>query len=454
MANSTRFAALRLSSRLGAIALCLLLSWETCLSDEHGPVPASDPENRKCWRLNQAVSDEFESSELDGSKWLVQGKDGEYKNAWRGRAPSQFVPENVRIENGKLKLQTRWQPDFEFSTKLYQGKKYENITTAAVIARRPVHFGYLEIKCKAANAPITSSFWATGHRSELDVFEFFGRTRHINKPNLSREFICSIIDWDSGESKKTWSTTIPLEWRFTDDFHVYGCEWSPNVLKFFADGKLIDRVTRAELGEGWALIHPLSVWVDSETFPWHGLPNPSDLPADFEIDYIRVWQRNRLEDLFHGFESPITIGDKAHEWWSPNRPPVFKVVDDGAASGKSALCIKHEKPIVEETVIFAPLGSLQAETGTFTFSMRVFVEPNPAIRKLQVILQDPWLELRPFDISSIPTGKWSTVTQEVVRKSPSGSEDRIRIVVRPEDSIGPRSRLLIDELRLVKKAER
>jgi hypothetical protein len=31
--------------------------------------------------------------------------------------------------------------------------------------------------------------------------------------------------------------------------------------------------------------------VDSETFHWEGLPDEEDLPVDFEIEYIRVWQK-------------------------------------------------------------------------------------------------------------------------------------------------------------------
>ena len=49
-------------------------------------------------------------------------------------------------------------------------------------------------------------------------------------------------------------------------------------------------VTRAELGKAWVLTEPLMIWVDSETFYWEGFPDEEDLPVDFEIEYIRVWQ--------------------------------------------------------------------------------------------------------------------------------------------------------------------
>lgn len=258
------------------------------------PHPASDPANVGGWVLNRDLSDEFEGSELDSGKWLVQGTGGEYRSNFIGRAPSQFSTGNARVEGGKLKLRTRWEPDFPFSEKPdADGRKHENITTAAVVSKRQFHYGYMEIKCKAADASITSSFWMTGHKSELDVFEFMGAPAQAKKKHLEREYMFTMIDWSSRQLSRVWRGTHQLQWRVADDFHVYGCEWGENELAFYADGVRVGGVTRAELGDRWVLKHPLWVWVDSETFPWHGLPKQEDLPVDFEVEYIRVWQRQR-----------------------------------------------------------------------------------------------------------------------------------------------------------------
>jgi beta-glucanase (GH16 family) len=259
-------------------------------------LPASDPANAGGWVLNKDMSDEFEGRELDAAKWLVQGVNGEYRSEFIGRAPSQFSTQNVRIEDGRLKLQTRWEPDFHFSDKPdADGRKYENITTAAVISRKQFLYGYMEIKCKAADASITSSFWATGHQSELDVFEFIGAPAQAQKKHLEREYMFTMIDWSKRQVSRVWRGTHQLPWRVAEDFHVYGCEWNEDCLEFYADGELVGGVTRTELGPHWVLTSPLWIWVDSETFPWHGLPQKEDLPVDFEIEYIRVWQQKRSD---------------------------------------------------------------------------------------------------------------------------------------------------------------
>lgn len=254
--------------------------------------PASDPSNKGGWVLNRDVSDEFDGKKLDEKKWLVQGRDGEFKSRWIGRAPSQFSTDNARIVDGKLKLQTRWEPDFKFSKKPdKEGVAYENITTAAVIGKKQFHYGYMEIKCKAADASITSSFWMTGNKTELDVFEFMGAPAQKHKKHLEKEMMFTLIDWSKGKSSRVWRGTHELDWRVADGFHVYGCEWNEDYLKFYADGKLVGSATRKELGDAWILKHPICIWVDSETFTWHGLPEEKDLPVDFEIEYIRVWQK-------------------------------------------------------------------------------------------------------------------------------------------------------------------
>lgn len=266
-------------------------------------VPLSDPSNSGGWILNPRVSDEFNEAKLDESKWLIQGKDGIFKSKWIGRAPSQFSTNNVRVEDGMLKLQTKWEPDFPFVKKLdmsYPGKDgkgraYENITTAAVICKNEFKYGYMEIRCKAANASITSSFWGTGKGCEVDVFEFVGNSTKGEEKNVDRRFQSNIIDWsqkEKGERRK-WRGKYFFDWKPAEAFHVYGAEWDEEGIKFFADGKLIQSVTKKELGEGWVLTQPIAIWVDSETFPWDGLPTKESLPADFEIDYIRVWQKDK-----------------------------------------------------------------------------------------------------------------------------------------------------------------
>ncbi|MFZ1750086.1 MAG: family 16 glycosylhydrolase [Saprospiraceae bacterium] len=253
--------------------------------------PYTDSTNTGNWKLLETVSDEFESTPLNESKWLIQGTNGVFQSNFIGRAPSQFSTKNVRIENGKLKLETKWDTEFTYSTKIDNGLKYENITTAAVISKQQFLYGYMEIKCKAADASVTSAFWTTGNKSELDIMENFGKPAQRNKIHLETEMWSSIHDWSKAGGPSVWTKRTQLPFRVATGYHVYGCDWSKDYVKFYADGKLIHEAFAADLGENWVMNNPLWVWVDSETFPWHGIPIKEDLPVDYEIEYIRVWQK-------------------------------------------------------------------------------------------------------------------------------------------------------------------
>ena len=252
--------------------------------------PASDPDNNGNWTIREDMSDEFEGEIIDTTKWFVNGTNGVYN--WIGRAPSQFAPENVRVEKGRLYLTTKWDPDYTYSTHIDPDCDcpYEKYTTACVISKNTFHYGYMEIKCKAADVSITSSFWATGKDSELDVFEFVGDSK---KEDNDRKYPFCVHNWTMGGlDVNGWCDEVQVGWRVADDFHVYGCEWNKAGLKFYADGKLVKDIDKSEIGKVWCLTNPLKIWVDSEAFAWEGFPDPSELPADYEIEYIRIWEKS------------------------------------------------------------------------------------------------------------------------------------------------------------------
>ncbi|TGV01884.1 family 16 glycosylhydrolase [Flavivirga rizhaonensis] len=300
-------------------------------------LPYTDPENKGDWELNPHVSDEFNAKEIDEKKWYIVGKfeggkpfykhpDKPNKKVWKGRAPSQFSGKNYRLEGGKLILETRWEPDFPFSPEIRkpvfgEALPYENITTACFIGRNEFKYGYIEIKSKAADGPISSAFWAMGERLEVDFFELFGGTGNPNKKHLDSQLWWSIRDWNKPvRGKPTYTEKKDLGFRVADDFHIYGIEWNENGMKYYVDGKLFSEVTAEEVTawakknrtkitlpenyNGYVADRPISLWLDQEAFPWHDVPKSkeeleakspehlkNDGVLDYEIEYIRVWQK-------------------------------------------------------------------------------------------------------------------------------------------------------------------
>ncbi|XMO85852.1 T9SS type A sorting domain-containing protein [Algibacter sp. AS12] len=291
------------------IAVVALFSFQEVMAQVY---PVSDPSNNGNWVLNTDISDEFDGGALDEVKWQIQGKDGIYKSNFIGRAPSQFNPNNVLVENDKLKIRTKWEPSFPFSSTPQNGVAYENITTAALISKQQFQYGYMEIMSKAAKAEITSSFWTTGFQSELDMFEMFGDPKDVNLAWRKR-LKFNMISWDPNNTYylpdgngPAHTRNIQADNNTADAFHVYGFEWTSEYIKVYIDGVLHPNGTILKSvitnngadNERWVTDVSYWIWFDSETFPWLGIPDQNDLatPVDYEIEYIRVWQTNPAID--------------------------------------------------------------------------------------------------------------------------------------------------------------
>ncbi|MFI3331994.1 MAG: family 16 glycosylhydrolase [Rikenellaceae bacterium] len=316
------------------LLLALLPAMVNCSeAPEPQPLPFSDPENTGNWVLNTEISDEFNGTELDEDRWFIVGKfvdgkptyihpDKPDKKVWTGRAPSQFSGRNHRFEDGILKLEARWEPDFPFIEEIHvptfgDPLPYENITTPCLIGRRGFKYGYIEIRSKSADTQVTSAFWSMGDGLEFDFFESFGDGRGEGKEHLDSLLWWSIRDWDQLKGKPAYTERKNIGFRFADDFHIYGVDWSEEGIKYYIDGELFSSVTPEQATayalenydlpedyDGYVATNEIFLWLDMEIFTWNGMPESREeltqngTPEqkaggyiDFEVDYVRVWQR-------------------------------------------------------------------------------------------------------------------------------------------------------------------
>ncbi|MDN3620023.1 family 16 glycosylhydrolase [Polaribacter undariae] len=456
------------------------------------PMPFSDQQNEGGWVLNEELSDEFKGTEIDTVKWFVEGLNDKYY-IWKGRAPSQFVAKNVIVENDKLKLRTAWEPDYPFIKESYadgnmgssQYGIYKDgtpmpVTTAGVLTNKRFLYGYMEVKSKVGNAAITGAFWAIGHEQELDIYELMGNPKN-KKGNIREDsYLATAHDWSPPAQRPTkiFNHELDLGFRTADDFHVYGAEWGEDYLKLFIDGKMIRHFTQDELGTSFVLNNPMEIWLDSEIFFWLGLPHKEELPVDFEIEYMRVWQKpsdNLLAEdaAFYGFEGPILFEENGRpltllpESSVPDEYQKFWTIDGGSEKylsiaygdyykGVNSLEFagfsKTESLEVEKAVAMAPEGSLELEAGEFTISAKVWLDQGVIADKIHLVLQDPELEVTFGDLRKLPRREWITVESTISREVASGEKDAIAIEIRKEDLPKTRAaKLLIDNIVIKKK---
>ncbi|WP_168882279.1 family 16 glycosylhydrolase [Flammeovirga agarivorans] len=236
------------------------------------------------WQLNHKLSDEFNSTAIDTAKWNVQGINN-YSNNWKGNAPSQFKHSNIYLDSGILVIQSAWDPNYKFSEAKYNGIAYENVTTGKILSKHDITHGFIEIKAKIPPSKISNIFGVKGQFNEFQIFEQY--ESNFSSPQQSLT-LNSIQLTQQPIFNKVNIFNLPLEVALSNDFHIYGCEWNAHEVKLYFDGKLIYKTQKDQLL--WSkLNNTLKLYASSETNHKKGLPNETDLPSYYEIDYIRVW---------------------------------------------------------------------------------------------------------------------------------------------------------------------
>lgn len=259
------------------VGMCASCSVKTDLTF---PSPVA-PITSEQWVYNEEISDEFEGTSIDTTKWF------NYNPTWIGRQPSLFRKENVRVENGQLILTGKR----EQVSNAPEG--YHTFTSAAVQSKKKVLYGFFEIKCRPMNSALSSAFWLYVQDSikqeEIDIFEICGR--HDSLPDYPKTYFAT-----SHYMIKTHGLHISdhvafmSEVPWTERSIVAGLKWTRDELVWYVDGQEI----RRRKNDFWHSAETINF--DSEAFPtWWGLPSDTDNGGEFQIEYFRYWSEKEPE---------------------------------------------------------------------------------------------------------------------------------------------------------------
>lgn len=244
---------------------------------ETGAFPLADQKNSTGWTRLEAFWDEFDGDTLDTKKWWPKNP------TWEGRPPGRFDEANVSVSGGQLHLAARALPAPEPGP----GGRPWTHATAAVQSRETVLYGHFEVRAKMMPACICNAFWfyhATPERwTEMDVYEIGARA-----PGKERKVHLTAHVFHTPESRthRQWSDALEAPFDPAADFHVYALDWTPERLRWYVDGLLV----REGPNTHWH--QPLTLNLDVEIMEeWFGPPKGGELPAVYDVDYVRAWTR-------------------------------------------------------------------------------------------------------------------------------------------------------------------
>ena len=218
-----------------------------------------------------AWSDEFNDGKLDASKW-------EYRTD--SKHWSTQKPENVSVSDGKLRLAVKKE---EAGDKHYTG--------SGVISKAAFKYGYYESCFKVPpGAGWHTSFWMMKHdgkggtdtnvtSQELDACE--------NDSVKLTSYGVNVHQWNPPPHKEMGHKNVTTP-DLSADFHVFGCEFTPESVKYFFDDKLVQTVAVTNIPHS-----DQNIWLTTIASQLGGTKAVDDtkLPAAAEYDYVRFYQR-------------------------------------------------------------------------------------------------------------------------------------------------------------------
>lgn len=238
-------------------------------------------------RFELTFEDEFEGETLSDTWWSYS--DGVRKGGYWDR-------EQAFLENGNLVIRTQYQENGRFGPGYYSWRA----TTKNTFEQA---YGYFEVRCILPAAQgLWSAFWLTGENvktgvpateaSEIDIFESPLWLRHREKGIVTQN-----IHYGGYETGHRYTNVAVAKANNPyEEYNTYGLEWTPEEYIFYVNGKETGRSAFGGVCRN-PLYLLLSVEVDGvggkPSTGWSGLitENTEDaLPADFVIDYVRVYQ--------------------------------------------------------------------------------------------------------------------------------------------------------------------
>lgn len=251
----------------------------------------------KSWHKIEALSDEFNSNEIDQDKWHTAAQ-GHPELNWTGRAPALFQHESFGIADGMLSITVGELPEpvkMGNLTYLYHGGILRSYLKTNV-------GHYYECRMKMNKTEMGGGFWlchagTCGDKTEIDITESVGRlTEETHKWAHQWDQIMHSNaihrKTDCNESKRDQGQMIPPT-KNSERFYTYGFYWkSSTESMFYLDGEYVYTLTPPIPFDN-DLILQFSI----EAYDWNPIPKTGSLVATGTleerttlIDYIRVYK--------------------------------------------------------------------------------------------------------------------------------------------------------------------
>lgn len=282
--SSSAFQFISMSALAVLILLLMRTSWFSNQQDDPvSPLPLNHG-------MELVFSDEFDGTELDEDKWVdcywwdVEGctNAGNSELEW-------YLPENVRIQQGSLILETQKEMITTHNRELFPYSSGmvttgRDVSDTEVPTKFSFQYGTIEVRAKfPAGKGLWPAIWLLPitheSRPEIDVLELLGH--EVRSARMHLHYV------DSEQERQSMGHTqfVP---DLTEGWQTIGLDWQADKITWYLNGDEIWEVTDPEAVPHEPLYLILNLAVGGD------YPGPPDqttsFPSHVEIDYVRIWQ--------------------------------------------------------------------------------------------------------------------------------------------------------------------
>ena len=252
-------------------------------------------------------SDEFDQDgPPDEDSWSFE------KGFVRNRELQWYQPDNAFCEEGRLVIEARREhrPNPDFQQPPRRGlhswaaqRKAAHYTSASLHSGGKHAWRYGRFVARARipiDAGAWPAFWTVGYgrwpaAGEIDIMEYYRGTILANAAWLGSD---KKIVWDA--AKKPLTELGGPDWA--GEFHVWRMDWTPEAIELYVDDLLVNSidVNRATAGGDYdnnPFRKPQYLRLNLAVGGQHGGdPSSASFPIRYEVDYVRVYQRQSSGD--------------------------------------------------------------------------------------------------------------------------------------------------------------
>lgn len=282
--------------------------------------------------------DEFDGTDLDFSKWDFQlgtkATDPGAPEDWGNNEQEYYTKDNYKVGNGVLTITAKKEKK---ENKSYTSTRIRTMKDDGTCLYAP-KYGRVEARMKLPREeglwpafwmlPADTSVYGTWAASgEIDILEAKGRV-----PDRVNGTIHFGSQWPD-------NLYLGEEYKFDDstdisDWHLYSVDWEPGKISWLVDNQVYftayasQERTASPKKEFWGrdqdeeenyaygapfdmpfyIILNLAV---GGNYDWQANPSNAEFPANMEVDYVRVWQKDA--QVYQALEDAHPKGEQAYK---------------------------------------------------------------------------------------------------------------------------------------------